>query len=174
MSVRPELWTVNYRTGNRVSWTNTAWAFCDRSTNVLSVSYTVRIRVVRYISVTCTLVDRSFFFTCSVRVGSLRLPHRYSPPLRRLPSPDKHFWLFFCPLGILYTYPLSDCHTLPNSANGRVTDSKILCPLMSVHMHFLSVPHAVNAFGVRWYPFCPVLSVGKFWTCSKLRTDATG
>ena len=53
-------------------------------------------------------------------------------------------------------------------------DSKILCPFVSVCMRFLSVPHAVNAFRVRLYPFCPILSVGKFWTCSKLRTDATG
>ena len=37
---------------------------------------------------------------------------------------------------------LSDCHTLPDSANGRVTDSKILCPFMSVRMRFLSVRHA--------------------------------
>ena len=41
------------------------------------------------------------------------------------------------------------CHTLPDSANGRVTDSKILCPFLSVRMRFLSVPHAVNAFRVR-------------------------
>ena len=44
---------------------------------------------------------------------------------------------------------LSDCHTLPDSANGNVMDSKILCPFMSVPMRFLSVPHAVNAFRVR-------------------------
>ena len=44
---------------------------------------------------------------------------------------------------------LSDCHTLPDSTNGRVTDSKILCPFVSVHMRFLSVPRAVNAFRVR-------------------------
>ena len=53
-------------------------------------------------------------------------------------------------------------------------DSKILCPFVSVRMRFLSFRHAVNAIRVRWYPFCPVLSVGKFWTCSKFRTDATG
>ena len=35
------------------------------------------------------------------------------------------------------------------SANGRVTDSKILCPFVSVRMRFLSVPRAVNAFRVR-------------------------
>ena len=40
-------------------------------------------------------------------------------------------------------------HTLPDSATGRVTDSKILCPFVSVRMRFLSVPHAVNAFRVR-------------------------
>ena len=37
---------------------------------------------------------------------------------------------------------ISDCHTLLDS----VTDSKVL---MSVHMRFLSVPHAVNVFRVR-------------------------
>ena len=62
---------------------------------------------------------------------------------------------------------LSDCHTLLDSTNGRVlTDSKILCPVVSVCMRFLSVPHAVNAFHSRCYPICPFLSVGKFWTCS--------
>ena len=45
--------------------------------------------------------------------------------------------------------PLSDCHTLPDSINGRVTDSKILCPFVSVRMHFLFVLHAVNALRVR-------------------------
>ena len=44
---------------------------------------------------------------------------------------------------------LSDCHTLPESTNGRVTDSKILCQFVSVCIRFLSVPHAVNAFRVR-------------------------
>ena len=43
---------------------------------------------------------------------------------------------------------LSDCHTLPDSANGLVTDSEILCQLVSVHMRFLSVPRLVNAFRV--------------------------
>ena len=55
----------------------------------------------------------------------------------------------FCTLVPGALSSLSDCHTLPNSANGRVTDSKILCPFVSVHMRFLSVPHAVNAFRVR-------------------------
>ena len=44
---------------------------------------------------------------------------------------------------------LRPCHTLPDNANGRVTDSKILCPFVSVRMRFLSVPRAVNAFRVR-------------------------
>ena len=44
---------------------------------------------------------------------------------------------------------LSDCYTLPDSTNGRVTGSKILCPFVSVCMRILSVPHAVNAFPVR-------------------------
>ena len=47
------------------------------------------------------------------------------------------------------TPPLSDGHTLPDSTNGRVTDSKIACPFVSVRMRFLSVRHAVNAFRVR-------------------------
>ena len=41
-------------------------AFCDRSTNVLSVAYTVHIRFARYTSVThrqSTLVDRSLSVT---------------------------------------------------------------------------------------------------------------
>ena len=46
-------------------------------------------------------------------------------------------------------YSLSDSHTLPDSANERVTDGKILCQFVSVHMRFLSVPHEVNAFLVR-------------------------
>ena len=44
---------------------------------------------------------------------------------------------------------LRPCHTLPDSANGRVTDSNILCPFVSVRMRFLSVPNAVNTFRVR-------------------------
>ena len=44
---------------------------------------------------------------------------------------------------------LRPCHTLPDSANGRVTDSKFLSPFVSVRMRFLSVPRAVNAFRVR-------------------------
>ena len=55
----------------------------------------------------------------------------------------------FCTLVPGALSSLSDCHTLPDSANGRVTDSKILCPFLSVHMRFLSVLHAVNAFRVR-------------------------
>ena len=97
---------VNYRTGKIVSWAITACAFRDRSTNVLSISYTVRIHFVRYTSVTrtCTLVGRSLSVTCSVRMRSLRLPRRHSPPLRQLPSPDKHFLQIFCPFGIRYLY----------------------------------------------------------------------
>ena len=48
-----------------------------------------------------------------------------------------------------YSCNLSDCHTLPDSANGPLTDSRILCPFMSVRMRFLSVCHAVHAFRVR-------------------------
>ena len=43
----------------------------------------------------------------------------------------------------------SDCHTLPDSTNGRVTDSRIICPFVSVRMRFLFVLHAVNALHVR-------------------------
>ena len=46
-------------------------------------------------------------------------------------------------------YSKNDRHTLPDSANGRVTDNKILFQFVSVHMRFLSVPHALNAFRVR-------------------------
>ena len=49
-----------------------------------------------------------------------------------------------------------------DSANGRIPDSKILCPFVSINMRFLSVPHAVNASHVRKYPFCLVLSVESF------------
>ena len=149
MSVPPELWTVNNKTYNSVSWTNTTCAFCDRSMNVLSVSYTVHISFVRYTSVTRTLVYRSFFFTCSICMRSLRLQRRHSPPLRGLPSSDKHFLHFFCSFGVRYPYLLSDCHTLLDSTNGRLTDSKILCSFVSVCMPFLSAPHAMNAFRVR-------------------------
>ena len=37
----------------------------------------------------------------------------------------------------------------PDSANTCLTDSKILCPFVSVRMRFLSVPHAVNVFRIR-------------------------
>ena len=99
MSVRPELWTVNCRTGKRVSWPSTACSFCDRSANVLSVSYTVHICFVRYTSATRTFVD-CLFGTYAL----LRLPRRSSPPLRRLSSQDKHFFaFFFCPVGVRYS-----------------------------------------------------------------------
>ena len=84
----------------------TACAFCDGSTNVQSGSYMVHIRFVLYTSVTRTLVGRSLSVTCSVPMRSLRLPRGHSPPLRRLPSPDKHLLLFFCPFGVHYLYPL--------------------------------------------------------------------
>ena len=45
-------------------------------------------------------------------------------------------------------YCTSRCF-LADSTNGRVTDSRILCPFVSVGVRFLSVPHAVNAFRVR-------------------------
>ena len=34
----------------------------------------------------------------------LRLPRRHSPPLRRLPSPEKHLLQIFCPFGVRYLY----------------------------------------------------------------------
>ena len=54
MSVRPELRSVNFRTGYRVPQTNIAWAFFDRSTNALSVSYMAGIHCVGYTSITRT------------------------------------------------------------------------------------------------------------------------
>ena len=89
---------INYRTGNRVPGTSTACALCDHSTNVLSVSYTVHIRFVRYTSVTLTLGDRSLSVTCSVHMRSIQLP-------QRLPSPNKHFLHFF--LSVRRPLPLS-------------------------------------------------------------------
>ena len=64
-------------------------------------------------------------------------------------------------------HSLSDCHTLPDSTNGGVTDRKILCPFVSVCMRFLSVPHAVNAVSgdirfARSYPFASFGHVQNF------------
>ena len=47
---------------------STACSFCGRSANVLSVSYTVHIRLVRYTSVTRMFVDRSLSFFRAIRV----------------------------------------------------------------------------------------------------------
>ena len=66
----------------------------------LYVSYSVHIRFVRYTSVTYTLDGCPLSIPCLVRMRSLRLPHRFSPPLRQLTSPDKHFLQIFC-----YLYP---------------------------------------------------------------------
>ena len=107
MSVLP---TVNYRTSKRVSWTGTPCSFCDRSMNVLSVSYTVHIPFVRYTSVIRKLAGHSLPVICLVRMHSLRLPRRHSPPLRRLPSLDKHFLRYLYPLicdsTITHVFPL--------------------------------------------------------------------
>ena len=46
------------------------------------------------------------YSTCLVCKHSLRLLGRHSPPLRRLPSPDKHFLHFVCLFGVHYFYPL--------------------------------------------------------------------
>ena len=63
---------------------------------------TVHIRSVRVTctSITRTLVGRSLSVTCLVRMRSLRLLRRQVPPLRRPPSPDKHFMQIFCPFGV--------------------------------------------------------------------------
>ena len=50
--VRPES-TVNFRTGKRVPRTNITCALFDRSSNVLTVSYTVHIRCVRLTEKAC-------------------------------------------------------------------------------------------------------------------------
>ena len=115
MSFRPELRTVNCRTGKRVSPTSAACSFCDRSANVLSVPYTVHIRFVRYTSVTRTFGDRSLSVASLVRMHSLRLPRRSSQPLRRLPSPDKQFLHIFCPFGVRYPYPFICDSTITDS-----------------------------------------------------------
>ena len=65
----------------------------------------MHIRFVRYTSVTRTLVGRPLSVSCSVRMRYLGLPRRHSPPLRRLPSPDKHFLQIFCLFGVRYLYP---------------------------------------------------------------------
>ena len=73
---------------------STSCDFCDRSTNVLSVSYMVHIPFVCYTSVTRTLVGHSLPVTGSVRMRSLRLPCQHSPPLQWPPSPVKPFCKF--------------------------------------------------------------------------------
>ena len=129
------------QTGKRVSGTSTACSFCDHSANVLSVSYTLHMRFVRYTSVTRTFVDRSFFITCSVRMRFSRLPRRSSPPLRRLPTPDKPFLHFFCPFGVRYLYPVICDSTIRSVSHltDKVTDAerteknaKNVYPLMEV------------------------------------------
>ena len=87
-------------------------------------------------------------------MSSLHVQRRPSLPPRRLSSPDEHWkniFAFLCPFGVRYPCPLSDCHTLPDSANGCVTDSKILCSFVSARMRFLSVLHALNVYCVRSY-----------------------
>ena len=101
LSVRPELWTVNCRTGKRVSSTSTA---CSFQRFVRSLYGTHSFCPLYCTSVTRTFVDRSLCVTCSVCMRPLRLPRRSLPPLRRLPSPDKHFLHIFCPFGVRYLY----------------------------------------------------------------------
>ena len=83
----------------------TGKCFFDRSLNVLSVSYPVHIRFVRYISVTRTEMSVSSPLFARYLSGtyallmrlmrSLHLPRRPSSPPRRLSPPDKHFKHFF-------------------------------------------------------------------------------
>ena len=94
-------------------------AFCDRSTNVLSVAYTVHIRFVRYTSVTHTAKYVSWpFFVRYLSVEyailmrfmlSLHVLRPSSPP-RQLSSPDDHriniFCIVFCSFGVRYLYPV--------------------------------------------------------------------
>ena len=49
MSVPPELYSVNYRTGNKVPKTSIARGFCVRSMNVLFVSYQMSNYIMQYI-----------------------------------------------------------------------------------------------------------------------------
>ena len=113
MSVQPELSTVNCMTGNRVSRTvshlhsvivqPTFCTFLIRNIFALSV--------IHLNNFTRTFVYRSLSVTCSVRMRSLRLQRRSSPPPRQLPSPDKQFLYFFLsvqrPLPV--TAPLGTC-----------------------------------------------------------------
>ena len=124
MSVRPDLWTVNYRTGNRVPRTNIACAFFDRSMDVLSVSYTVHIRCARYTPVTRTLVDRS----CPLLVRYLCAPYDFRDDLHRLRDDFHHrinifFLHFFCPFDVRYLYPLICDSTRRKSMVGHLAKS---------------------------------------------------
>ena len=115
-SYEPKFW-LNWR---RIYYPSPDWlsAFCDRSTNVLSVA--VHLRCVHYTSVTHTAksVSSPFFarylsvtYALLMRfMRSSHVPERPSSPPRRLSSPDEHrisiFLHFFCPFGVCYLYPL--------------------------------------------------------------------
>ena len=81
-------------------------AFCDCSTNVLSVAYTVHIRFTRYTSVTHTVKSVSWpFFVIYLSITyallvrfmrSFHVPRRPSSPSRRHSSPDEHRINIFC------------------------------------------------------------------------------
>ena len=76
--------------------------------------------LIRYIFVLFVihLLHVRLLTTCLVRMRSLRLPRRSSPPLRRLPSLDKHFLHFFSPFGVRYLYPLICYSTITQKASG--------------------------------------------------------
>ena len=91
-------------------------AFCDRSTNVLSVAYTVHIRFVRYTSVTHTAksVSSPFFVRCLSVTYVLCAPYTFrEDPHRHTETTfiaggtsDKHFLHFFF-LSVRRRLPLS-------------------------------------------------------------------
>ena len=61
--------------------------------------------------------------------------------------------------------------TLPDEANGRLTDRHFGYPVASVRIRSSSVRRPFCPFHVRSYPVVSVLSGGKFCACSKFSTD---
>ena len=77
----------------------TGKSIIDRSINVLSVSFTVHIRFVRYTSVTRPLVDRSLSVTCPVRMRYscvLCAPYTFVDDLHRHRDDFHHRITIFC------------------------------------------------------------------------------
>ena len=117
-SYEPNFW-LNWR---KIYYPSPDWssAFCDRSTNVLSVAYTLHIRFVRFASVTHTAKSVSWpFFVRYLYVTYALLMLLCGPYTFRknphLHGDDFHHWMntgwtfflhFFCPFGIRYPYPL--------------------------------------------------------------------